>query len=99
MTPRDAWSRWIASQLPSCSLDELRVIGVRLVRMVRARADYGVLNLATDDRDFILEIAEENVDRAFYRDALYVATHDPQIAAIEHEPILDSILDTNGGER
>jgi hypothetical protein len=75
---REAWARWIASQLVACSLDELRVIGVRVARLARARSKYGPLNLASDPRDFRREAAEENVDRAFYLDCLLIARQDEE---------------------
>lgn len=73
---KEAWERWITSQLRACSLDELRVIGVRLSRLARARAKYGPLNLSADPRNFRREAAEENVDRAFYLDCLLIARQD-----------------------
>lgn len=88
-TQRDALERWIASQLPACSHDELRVIAVRVERMSKARAQYGELDLASDTRDFVREMAEENIDRAFYRDCLYVARQDEDRERRTNGPVCD----------
>ncbi len=81
-THRDAYERVIAGQLPACSLSELRVIGVRLDRMARARAKYGPLDLSNDRRDWNREAAEENVDRAFYLDCDLIARQDEERAQL-----------------
>ena len=84
-TRRQALARWISSQLEACSLDELRILGVRLERFAKARAKYGPLGLSTDARDFAREAAEENVDRAFYRDCLLIAKQDEARAELERD--------------
>jgi len=81
---RDALARWLSAMLGDCSLDELRVIAVRVERMAKARAKYGPLDLATDKRDFVREAAEESIDRAFYLDAHYIRVQDEERAAL-HE--------------
>lgn len=84
---RDALQRWIASQLGACSHDELRIIGVRVERMMKARAQYGDLNLSSDTRDWLREAAEENIDRGFYRDCLLVAKQDEERERLSRELI------------
>lgn len=62
--------------LSRCSLDEVRVLLVRMRRMDKARVHYGPLDLSADRRDLHRELAEERIDAAFYEDCLYVMNDD-----------------------
>ena len=92
MSARDALERWIACQLPACTHDELRVIGIRMERMAKARPEYGGLVIAADARDWKREAAEENVDRAFYADCLYIAKQDEERERIADDELVDTRL-------
>ncbi len=55
--------------------------------MMKARAQYGDLNLSSDTRDWLREAAEENIDRGFYRDCLLVAKQDEERERLSRELI------------
>lgn len=66
-------SEYIAARLPACSLDELRVIEYVLAGLEHGRAEYGPLDLASDERDWLRERAMECRDLLFYTAAHAVA--------------------------
>ena len=66
-------SDYIASRLPACSIDELRVLEYVLAGLEHGREEYGPLDLESDSRDRLRERAMECRDLLFYTAAYAVA--------------------------
>lgn len=62
-----------SSRLADCSPDELRVVEQLLDGLERGRAVYGMLELASDNRDWLAEARAELRDCLFYLCAYHVA--------------------------
>ena len=74
-----ALRRNMCGRFELCSLDELRVMDLQLVRLELGREQYGRLDLSRR-RDWVKEEAEEHVDAAFYRACAVLIARD-EIAA------------------
>lgn len=67
----------IFDMLTRCSLDELRVVEVILLRFTRGRKKYGALDLSKDKRDWRAERAAEYADAIFYEACEVIAATAP----------------------
>lgn len=82
---RNAEELTVRYLLPALGLDELRVLGVIASRMVKARPQYGELDLDSDPRDFRVEGAEELADFVAYFAMREVAAMDRRLERLRCE--------------
>jgi len=82
---RNATERCVRSMLPALGLDELRVVETVVSRLLKARDQYGELNLDEDPRDFRVEAAEELADFIAYGAMREVAANDRRLERLRCE--------------